>query len=151
MFRQLAGAVALWIAVAGGARAEGISWRPVAYPDLIAGSDLIVVGKIATMAETAHDDGWTTCATMQVAEVLKGQVPADGVKLDFPSRHPEAYNGSEVVPAPAEVTFEKDQEGIWFLKVDPADGHFTAAHPARFKPMPFLKRIKDEIAKVGVH
>lgn len=149
MFRTIGCAVLITM-LAGAAHAEGIAWMPVSYPSLIAGSDLIVVGKITAQAEAAHDDGWTACDTITVSEVLKGQVPADGLHLDHPSRHPEAYGGAEADPAPGEVPYEKGQEGVWFLHQE-ANHHYSAAHPARFKPLPLLSRIKNEIAKAGTN
>lgn len=139
--------VALVLAFAGAVRAEGIAWMPVSYAALVADSDLIVVGKIARAADTAHDEGWTACGRITVAQTLKGTVPAEGVQIDYPSRRPAAYDGEEVAAAPAEVIFEEGQEGIWFLKRDPSEPHYTAAHPSRFKPLPFLARVKAEIAK----
>lgn len=150
MFRAI-GRLVLTLALCGAVRAEGITWMPVSYAALIQGSDLIVVGKLAATADTAHDDGWTACGTMVVAEVLKGSPPAGGVHLDYPSARPEAYGGAEAAPAPAEVVFEKGQQGIWFLSRPAGQTHYTAAHPARFKPLPFLARVKSEIARAGAH
>lgn len=147
MFRLVRFVIALVLATA--VHSGGITWMPVAYDKLIETSELIVVGRIETVADTAHEDGWTACGTLNVTEVLKGTPPADGVHLDYPSNHPAAFGGAEAEPAPAEVVYEKGQTGIWFLFREQGQVHYTAAHPARFKPMPFLSRIKSEIAKAA--
>lgn len=145
MFRAMGGLV-LALALGSAAMAGGITWMPVAYSALISTSDVIVVGRIDTVDDTAHEDGWTACGSVVVTEVLKGTVPPGGLKIDYPSARPAAFSGAEATPSPAEVVYEKGQTGIWFLSRDPGGTHYTAAHPARFKPMPFLARVKSELA-----
>jgi hypothetical protein len=140
-------ALGVLLVVAGSAGAQGIAWMPASYQSLIADSDLIVVGKVGTPSDSAHDEGWTACGQITVSQTLKGVVPHQGVKVDYPSRRPAAYGGSEIEALPGEVIFEQGQEGIWFLKKNTATNHYVASHPGRFKPLPFLNRVKAEIAK----
>lgn len=124
-----------------------IQWLPVSYEDLINGSDLIVVGKVTEVTADAHDEGATTCGTLEIQQVLAGDSPGDTVKLDFPSPVTTAGTDGTAPAVPTDVYYAAEQEGIWFLRKDEFSGCYRADHPARFKPIPLLSKVQAELER----
>lgn len=122
-----------------------IQWLPVSYEDLINGSDLIVVGKVTMVTPAAHDENTTTCATLEIHQVLSGESPGDVVQLDFPTPVQTPFEENPEPRAPTDVYYTAEQEGIWFLRKDEFNGCYRADHPARFKPIPLLSRVQEEL------
>jgi len=149
--RFTAATVALMIAWSATAASAEVLWMPIGYPELIADSDLIVVGKISQIARGVHDEGTFNCSRIQVSEVLKGQVPGGGIRLDYPCRNPTVLEGEVAPPpSPTDIFLEEGQEGVWFLKAQEQGDHFMVNHPGRFKPVLFVSRVKQEIRKAAM-
>lgn len=108
--------------------------------NLIAQSDLVVIGKITAIKEGGRGNKDINIATISVSEVLKGAKDLKEVKLAFPSP-------KRNMMASTDIFYNLDQEGIWLLRKDEKQNYYLADYPARFQPLENADKIKEIIGK----
>ena len=99
---------------------------------LIAASDLIVLGTLTGFAKKpgADGDGQRVVGILNVSKTLKGGKGAATIWLAVPQ--PGGLQSS------SDVAFSPGQKGLWFLRRLAGSGHlvYAADHPQRFVPHP---------------
>jgi hypothetical protein len=117
------------------------SFPEISDEDIVAKSDAIVAGKIATIRDgRAKAKGWSI-ATISVTEVIKGTAGIKEVKLAFPSRIPGQSNSTDIY-------YELNQEGIWLLHKEAKLNYYLADHPARFQQIENADKIKAIVGTI---
>jgi hypothetical protein len=122
--------------------------------DRVAGADLIIAGRVASVAPRAespaepqvfseHDPEWHEAA-LEVASVEKGSTSDHAVTVQFPRSTDVAW-----YKAPK---FSEGDEGVWLLRHkegEPTRLVYTALHPLDFHPKDALPTIRRHIAALG--
>ena len=125
-------------------------WTPMTNDDLLAKSDLIVVGKVVWVENGKVSTTSKDKASILVQEVWKGDTSVMMAPLAFPGRNKGylTWSGNfQSTRTADDIFFDIDQEGIWFLKYDASTKCYIIDHPARFKPLFFKNRLKDFVTK----
>ena len=130
-------------AAAGPGRAD---FAVIPLHQLIARSDLVVVGKITAIERDTPSKTATDKATITVEEVLLGEA-GETVVLGFPGKRVWITDdGREMhVEASSWIRYKMDQEGIWILTRDDEAKLYTATHPACLQPREKLDEVKAAI------
>lgn len=149
MVRKLVGFLAALAVLLCATELAALTWAPISDPDLIRTSDLIVVGKIVWVENGPASPAAVDKASILVQEVLRGDPTAVMATLSYPGRNrgvPTA-DGVESTLREWDILFDLNQEGVWFLKKDPAaPTGYVIDHPARFKPLFFKNKIAQAVA-----
>ena len=117
------------------------SYAPMSDEQLVAQTDLIVVGKITKIVEGGARPKDKSIATITVSEVVKGEKGLKilkglkTVKLGFPSRNRRMM-------ASTDIFYKNGQQGIWLLRKAKDKDYFLADYPARLQPIKNLDKIK---------
>lgn len=125
------------------------SWARMTDAELIAQSDVIVVGELVgeTRVKLQSERETLRLGVISVQEVLKGDPNQNIVLLVLPSQ--------EGLRLSAEILYHKGQRGLWFLRLRSAKevGLYVADHPQRFlSPTSEAQRIeafRDALGKRG--
>ena len=124
------------------------SWIHVETKDLLAESDLVVVGSLTGIEYGKAEGGIAGMnygkATIVVKEVLKGDAKV-GDKLQLPM----ARYADTILPSPGDVG--KGKEGIWILKRGKKKGEIEVSHPQCFMELEHKQYVLDllKAAKKG--
>jgi len=126
------------------------TWMPMTDEQLITGSDLIVVGKVVWVENGQVSTASKDRASILVQQVLKGDSSVIMAPLAFPGQNRGylTWTGDfHSTRTNADIFFDIDQEGVWFLKYQQATGDYVIDHPARFKPLFFLEKIRQTLER----
>lgn len=93
--------------------------------DLIAGSDLIVLGRVAGYVRVAVDDTNLRAGDIVVSELLAPSTAPDPLLLWLPQ--PGGLRAS------TDIDYPVGSDGLWFLR-RVSGGLYAADHPQRFVP-----------------
>jgi len=120
----------------------------IELPELVAQSDLIVVGKITGISRAKPSRTATDKATITVEQVLIGTADKT-VTLGFPGERiwTNADGTTSRFEASNWIRYKTGQDGIWLLTWDRQAKLYHAAHPARLQPRDKLDEVKAAIAK----
>lgn len=111
-------------------------WALVPLEDLVSDSDLIVVGTLRDVEESSHDGVDYGQGTIEVREVLWGQIKA-GDKLTL-----KWQNSSAIICPRVEHRGNAGEKGVWLLtKGD--KGSVEADYPGRFVNLSERKRVEN--------
>ena len=150
MFKKMAATlVTLAILLGGSHPAAGGIWPPMSDDDLIDSSELIVVGRIVWIENGEVSTTSMDTARILVDEVLKGDPTTVMAPLVFPgsNRGRRTWTGRfESTRTRRDISFDLNQEGIWFLRRARNADEYRIDNPARFKPLFFKDRVMQAIA-----
>ncbi|HRP27810.1 MAG TPA: hypothetical protein PLG77_05210 [Burkholderiaceae bacterium] len=103
-------------------------WARLSDGELIAGSDLIVMGEWLGETQVAFEGMTRTqgVGVVAISEVLKGQRGPGFVLVERP--------GAGALRSSSDPSFERGQKGLWLLRAKPggAQGIYLADNPQRF-------------------
>jgi hypothetical protein len=114
-------------------------WMAFSDAELIAKSDLIVMGEIAKTRLIKLSDGQPSlnAAVLNIGEVLKGRENPVEALLIIPS--------ADTPISSTDITYRPGQKGLWFLRErpEPNGGQplYLADHPQRLIPAEQIDRI----------
>jgi hypothetical protein len=116
-------------------------WAPMTLQELVAQSELIVVGEIGSVREQAGSP--YDIASIKVEETLlapPGMAGLTEARLLLPSRRGPISSDT--------ITYKTGQRGVWFLRRAAArdaaskEAGYFADHPHRFKPVGELADVR---------
>lgn len=103
-------------------------WAQMSDAELLASSDVIVLGEWLGQAEVTLDAGAgpQTLGVIAISEALKGGAAAGFVLVQRPA--PGALRSS------SDLSFERGQKGLWLLRAKPGGARaiYLVDHPQRF-------------------
>lgn len=148
----MAGLTFLLVALFAGTPAVAQEDEPQSIHQLIASSDLVVVGKITRTAQVERDNELqdisyngkhryiAIVATVAVEETLLGEPPGASVKFVFPKR-------SRVKGEPV---YDPDQDGVWLLRKSERPNEYLADEIGRFQSRDNKEQVKAIIARFSI-
>lgn len=103
-------------------------WARLSDDELVAGSDLIVLGEWLGETQVAFESAakGQGVGVIAVSQVLKGKAEPGFVLVQRP--------GVGALRSSSDLNFERGQRGMWLLRAKPggAQGIYLADHPQRF-------------------
>lgn len=103
-------------------------WAQMSDDELVASSDLIVVGEWLGQTQVALDAGQRAqgIGVIAVSETLKGSAATGFALVQQPA--------SATLRSSTDIVFERGQKGLWLLRAKPggAQAIYLADHPQRF-------------------
>ena len=101
-------------------------WAKMSDAELIAQSDLIVVGEWVGQSAISLHGTARSLGAVAVSEVLKGDPRQTLALISLPA--------SDAPVASDRVVFKRGDKGLWLLRRADAPGLYLADHPQRFVP-----------------
>lgn len=128
------------------------AWELVPLEQLIASSDLVVIGKLAYVMRAEPGPAATDHGYIEASEVLKGQVPdGHGIVLAFPGKRgnpgPDGTFKSSLTAK--DLRFEEGLDVCWLLKRVPGTDSYAVDHPSRIQPYPSYDEVRARVTAVA--